>query len=62
MGGDFITIISYSFAIAMVLAIACTILCSVKNKTNRTKGAAIVTGMMCYFAVCFFLGAIAGYY
>lgn len=56
MGSDFITIISYSFAIAMVLAIACTILCSVKNKTNRTKGAAIVTGMMCYFAVCFLCG------
>lgn len=53
-------IILSSFAIAIILAIAFTVLCTLKNKTDKTKAAIIITGIMCYFVTCFSCGLIAG--
>jgi len=44
-----------SFAIIIILAIACTVLCALKNKDDKTKAAIIVTGVSRYSATCFFL-------
>lgn len=48
----------YSFVITMISAVACMGLCFMKNKTNKTKTAAIVSGIMLYFATCFFFGLV----
>jgi len=50
-----------NFLITMILAVACAVLCFIKDKSAKTKMAIILTGTTCYVTACFLCGLVVGY-